>query len=86
MLFSKRSGCIRTTCRLRRLMPTMRADEFLEQGNLDGRRPWMWIMQAIEEWQPAQPARGVAVCNQLPCGPLAQALPSPRLAHWEAIA
>ncbi len=28
-----------------------RADEFLDQGNLDGERVWMRIMQAIEELQ-----------------------------------
>ncbi len=28
----------------------MRADEFLDQGNMDGKRLWMRIMWAIEEW------------------------------------
>ena len=27
----------------------MRVDEFLDQGNFDGHRVWMRIMQAIEE-------------------------------------
>ena len=29
----------------------MRANEFSEQGNMDGRQVWMRIMQAIEELQ-----------------------------------
>ena len=29
----------------------MRADEFLDQGNIDGQRVWLRIMQAIEELQ-----------------------------------
>ncbi len=29
----------------------MRADEFLDQGNLDSKRLWIRIMQAIEELQ-----------------------------------
>ncbi len=39
----------------------MRADEFLDQGNLDGKRLWMRIMQAIEELQRERPGRGEAV-------------------------
>ncbi len=33
----------------------MRADEFLDQGNIDGRRMWVRIMQAIEELQRERP-------------------------------
>ena len=36
----------------------MRADEFLEQGILDGQRLWMRIMQAIEELQRERPRDG----------------------------
>ncbi len=39
----------------------MRADEFLDQGNLDGQRLWMRIMQAIEELQRKRPRDGEAV-------------------------
>ncbi len=39
----------------------MRADEFLDQGNLDGRRLWMRIMQRIEELQRERPKDGEAV-------------------------
>ena len=39
----------------------MRADEFLDQGILDGQRLWMRIMQAIEELQRERPAVGEAV-------------------------
>ncbi len=39
----------------------MRADEFLDQGNLDGKRLWMRIMLAIEELQREQPRTGEAV-------------------------
>ena len=39
----------------------MRADEFLNQGNLDGKRLWMRIMQAIEELQRKRPRDGEAV-------------------------
>ncbi len=39
----------------------MRADEFLDQGNLDGQRLWMRIMQAIEELQRERPGEGEAV-------------------------
>ncbi len=39
----------------------MRADEFLDQGNLDGKRLWMRIMQAIEELQRERPRDGEAV-------------------------
>ena len=38
-----------------------RADEFLDQGNLDGKRLWMRIMQAIEELQRERPGDGEAV-------------------------
>ncbi len=37
-----------------------RADEFLDQGNLDGQRLWMRIMQAIEELQRERPRDGEA--------------------------
>ncbi len=36
----------------------MRADEFLDQGNLDGKRLWVRIMQAIEEMQRERPSDG----------------------------
>ncbi len=39
----------------------MRADEFLDQGNMDGKRVWMRIMQAIEELQRERPGDGEAV-------------------------
>ncbi len=39
----------------------MRADEFLDQGNLDGQRVWTRIMQAIEELQRERPRDGEAV-------------------------
>ncbi len=39
----------------------MRADDFLDQGNLDGQRIWMRIMQAIEELQRERPREGEAV-------------------------
>ncbi len=39
----------------------MRADEFLDQGNLDGQRLWMRIMQTIEELQRKRPRDGEAV-------------------------
>ncbi len=39
----------------------MRADEFLDQGNLDGQRLWMRIMQAIGELQRERPGDGEAV-------------------------
>ncbi len=39
----------------------MRADEFLDQGNLDGQRLWMRITQAIEELQRERPRDGEAV-------------------------
>ena len=38
-----------------------RADEFLDQGNIDGKRLWMRIMQAIEELQRERPVDGEAV-------------------------
>ncbi len=39
----------------------MRADEFLDQGIIDGERLWIRIMQAIEELQRARPRDGEAV-------------------------
>ena len=39
----------------------MRADEFLDQGIIDGKRLWMRIMQAIEELQRERPGDGEAV-------------------------
>ncbi len=39
----------------------MRADEFLDQGSLDGKRIWLRIMQAIEELQRERPGDGEAV-------------------------
>ncbi len=39
----------------------MRADEFLDQGNIDGERLWMRIMQAIEELQRERPRDGEVV-------------------------
>ena len=39
----------------------MRADEFLDQGNLDGRLLWMRITQAIEELQRERPREGELV-------------------------
>ncbi len=39
----------------------MRADEFLDQGIIDGERLWVRIMQAIEELQRKQPRDGEAV-------------------------
>ena len=39
----------------------MRADEFLDQGNLDGQRLWMRIMEAIEELQRERPREGQAL-------------------------
>ena len=39
----------------------MRADEFSEQGNIDGQRVWMRIMQAIVELQRERPKDGEAV-------------------------
>ncbi len=39
----------------------VRADEFLDQGNLDGKRLWMRIMRAIEELQRQRPRDGEAV-------------------------
>ena len=38
-----------------------RANEFLDQGNLDGQRVWMRIVQAIEELQRERPRAGEAV-------------------------
>ncbi len=40
---------------------TMRADEFLDQGNHDGKRLWMRIMQAIEELQRERQGDGEAM-------------------------
>jgi hypothetical protein len=39
----------------------VRADEFLDQGNLDGLRLWMRIMPAIEELQRERPGDEEAV-------------------------
>ena len=39
----------------------MRADEFLDQGNIDGQRLWMRIMQAIDELQRERPKDGEAM-------------------------
>ena len=39
----------------------MRADEFLDQGNMDGQRVWMRIMQDIEELQREWQGDGEAV-------------------------
>ncbi len=39
----------------------MRADEFLDQGIIDGERLWMRIMQTIEELQRTRPKDGEAV-------------------------
>ncbi len=39
----------------------MRADEFLDQGDLDGKRLWMRIVEAIEELQRERPREGEAV-------------------------
>ncbi len=39
----------------------MRADEFLDQGNLDAQRLWMRIMHTIEELQRTRPKDGEAV-------------------------
>ncbi len=36
----------------------IRADEFLDQGNLDRQRLWMRIMQTIEELQRERPRTG----------------------------
>ncbi len=36
----------------------MRADEFLDQGIIDGQRLWTQIMQAIEELQRERPGDG----------------------------
>ncbi len=41
--------------------PAMRADEFPDQGNLDGKRLWLRIMQTIEEPQRERPEDGKAV-------------------------
>ncbi len=38
-----------------------RADEFLDQGNMDGKMIWMRIMQAIEELQRERPGDGEAM-------------------------
>ena len=39
----------------------MCADEFLDQGNLDGKRLWIRIMRAIEELQRERSRDGEAV-------------------------
>ena len=45
----------------------MRADEFLDQGNLDGQRVWIRIMQAIEVTAGATEGwRGGALTGQMP--------------------
>ena len=36
-------------------------DEFLDQGNLDGKRQWIRIMQTIEELQRERPGDGEGV-------------------------
>ncbi len=38
----------------------IRADEFLDQGIIDGERLWMRIVQAIEEFQRERPGDGEA--------------------------
>ena len=39
----------------------MRADEFLDQGIIDGQRLWIRIMKTIEELQRERPRDGEAV-------------------------
>jgi hypothetical protein len=39
----------------------MRADELMNQGNIDGRNVWMRIMGAIEELQRDRPKDGEAM-------------------------
>ena len=39
----------------------MRADEALDQGNIDGQRVWTRIMRAIEELQRERPSDGEAM-------------------------
>ena len=39
----------------------MRADTFLEEGNLDGQRMWLRILTAIEELQRIERQRGEAI-------------------------
>ena len=39
----------------------MRADAFLDQGNLDGERLWLRIVRAIEELQRERPKDGEAM-------------------------
>ncbi len=39
----------------------MRADEFLDQGIINGQRLWIRIVQAIEELQRERPGDGEAV-------------------------
>ncbi len=39
----------------------MRADEFLDQGIIDGKQLWMRIMRTIEELQRERPRGGEAV-------------------------
>ena len=39
----------------------MRADEFLDQGSIDGERLWIRIMQTIEELQRKRPREGETV-------------------------
>ncbi len=38
----------------------IRADEFLDQGNFDGKQVWVRIMQAIEALQRERPGDGEA--------------------------
>ena len=39
----------------------MRADEFLDQGSIEGERLWIRIMRTIEELQRERPGDGEAV-------------------------
>ena len=39
----------------------MRADEFLDQGNIDGERVWIRIIRAIEELRLERPKNGEAM-------------------------
>ncbi len=39
----------------------MRADEHLDRGNIEGKRVWLRIMQAIEELQRERPRDGEVV-------------------------
>jgi len=44
-----------------RLQASLRADEFLEQGDLDGQRLWLRIIKAIDELTTSD--RGDALLN-----------------------